>query len=44
MSQASVDHALLERCRLTVEKSCTDTNPGETKDPLGSGELCRFVN
>ena len=47
MSRESVDHAPLGRSSLPAEKRCTDskvTNPGETKDPLGSGELGRFVN
>ena len=44
MSRVSVDHAPLEKTRLPEEKRCTDTNPGEMKDPLGSGELGRFVH
>ena len=39
MSRVSVDHAKLERSRLPVEKHCTNSNPGETKNPLGSREL-----
>ena len=39
MSLVSVFHAPLERYRIPVEKRCTDTNPGETKNPLGSYNL-----
>ena len=39
MSRVSVDHIPLESSRLPVEQHCIDSNPGETKDPLGSGEI-----
>ena len=44
MFWVSLDHAPLERSKITGRKTCTDTYPGETKDPLGMDELGRFVN